>query len=287
MRMVFLNTFLALFDDVGAAGWDSALTSKSASWDEYWNWLLYSLGCLGADGSALPKDARCTKCGCMRTNTCCGRGIRGKPGAAARLLAAHSELMAATETATRNLAAPFTPACDAHLPSKNSHARWKPVATNIFAHVQRTLAVAIRRLARHVASAVPAALAAAASPAPTRDALEAWEAASYKAARYLLLLIAVLRRGVDKPYALVPGTSAELHRYGAVTLATLARIVKRLLPTDAALVGDVAEYGAAAIAARVRGGALRSRSSTLGSDMRTNNAGCVFTVTRQATVAEA
>lgn len=209
------------------------------------------------------------------------------------------------------------------------------MATNIVTHVQRMVAVAIWRLARHVASAVPAAVAAAASPAPTRNTLEAWEAASCKAAvgcltrgtedltgggsaalllpplsvctaactgiaaarvatqhqeghlfplpsvdqvahswwRYLPFLIAVLRRGVDKLYALVPGTSVALYWYGTVSLAMLARIVKRLLPTDAALVGDVAEYGAAAIEKRVRGGPIGSRSSTVGSDMRADNAG--------------
>ncbi|KAK1866168.1 hypothetical protein I4F81_008688 [Pyropia yezoensis] len=66
-----------------------------------------------------------------------------------------------------------------------------------------------------------------------------------------------------------------------------ARIVKRLLPTDATLVGDVDEYGAVAIAARVRVGPIGSRSSKVGSDMHTHNAGCAFTVTRQATAAEA
>ncbi|KAK1861164.1 hypothetical protein I4F81_003748 [Pyropia yezoensis] len=154
--------------------------------------------------------------------------------------------MAATEAATRKTTSSFTPACDAHLPRKNSHARRKPVATNIVTHVQRMVAVAIWRLARHVA--------------------HSWW-------RYLPFLIAVLRRGVDKLYALVPGTSVALYWYGTVSLAMLARIVKRLLPTDAALVGDVAEYGAAAIEKRVRGGPIGSRSSTVGSDMRADNAG--------------
>lgn len=71
MRTASLNTVLALFDDVGAAGWDRALPFKPASWHEHLNRLSYFLGCLGADGSALPKDVRCTKRGCTRTNTRC------------------------------------------------------------------------------------------------------------------------------------------------------------------------------------------------------------------------
>lgn len=100
--------------------------------------------------------------------------------------------MAAMEAETRKPTSSFTPACDAHLLRKNSHARWKPVATNVVTHVQQTVAVAIWRLARHVvASAVPAAVAAAASPAPTRNTLETWEAASSKAA------VGCLTRGTE------------------------------------------------------------------------------------------
>lgn len=89
------------------------------------------------------------------------------------------------------------------------------------------------------------------------------------------------------PYVLLPGTSAALHRYGTVTLAMLARIIKRVLSTDASLVADIAKFGAAAMAARVHGRPPGYLSSTVGSDLRTNNARGALNVNGQRTAAEA
>lgn len=189
MKMVFVNMVLALYDDGGAAGWEAALPTSKEDWTTYWLWLSYSLGCYEASGSVLPSGAVCDTCGAVRDNRRCGRS--GGGGAVARLDAAHPRLMAATRAATLALAAAFTPASDAHLPARNSGARWNSVATIVATHCQQTVAVAVRGLARQVARSVTSSKATDAGKAASANVRGKWEAAVYASA------VSCLERGSD------------------------------------------------------------------------------------------
>lgn len=146
LTLVWLNTIHALYAAVGKRDRSSSLPSR-VQWPEYWNWRSYAVSCRGAAHSGLPANVKCGACGQLRSNSLCG-------ASAARLMTSHPPLMCATQRALAGLAFAFDAACHEHLPARNSNARWSGVVNTIVTHTQRTVAVATRRLAWRVATAV-------------------------------------------------------------------------------------------------------------------------------------
>lgn len=131
-------------------------------------------------------------CGGVRANTRCGGAYGERTSLADRLAIAHPQLMLETTKATRALAGSFDPSCDAHLPRGSSHARWRGLATNVTTHVQRSVALAVRRTAAKVAASVVDAVKTEGVPQQsTQQAAVACKAAAYSAT------VSCLERGSD------------------------------------------------------------------------------------------